>query len=161
MAKFLFFVTCAISFSSIAGDPKYPVSDLPEEMTRGMYAVIRDKEVRFEINSVSSSTLYYRIAITILNSNAKSSASEVIWYDKLRTVKSFKAVSYDAAGNVIKKLKQNEIRDQSAYDGYSLFSDGRLKIADLSQGTYPYTVEFEYEIEQKTSLFYSGFLSLY
>lgn len=149
MSKFLLIVTCAISFSSIAGDTKYPVSDIPEEMTRGMYAVIRDKEVRFEINSINSSTLYYRIAITILNSNAKSSANEVIWYDKLRTIKSFRAVSYDAAGHVIKKLRQNEIRDQSAYDGFSLFSDGRLKIADLSQGTYPYTVEFEYEIEQK------------
>lgn len=149
MSKLLLIITCVISFSSIAGDPKYPVSDIPEEMTKGMYAVIRDKEVRFKINSINSSELYYRIVITILNSNAKSSANEVIWYDKLRTVKSFKAISYDAGGNVIKKLKQNEIRDQSAYDGFSLFSDGRLKIADLSQGTYPYTVEFEYEIEQK------------
>ena len=59
-------------------------------------------------------------------------------------------------GNVLKKLKTSDIYDQSQYDG-SLFSDNRLKVADLSQGTYPYTVEFEYEIEQKALLHAPGF----
>lgn len=141
-------------------DPKYPVSTIPEDMKTGMYAVIREQELRFEINSVSSSTTYYRVVITILNSNAKSYGKEVIGYDKFNVVKSFRGVAYDAAGNVIKKLKQSDIYDQSAFDGFSLYSDNRLKRADLSQGTYPYTVEFEYETEQKCLFFIPDF-SLY
>jgi transglutaminase-like putative cysteine protease len=141
-------------------DPKYPVSAIPEDMKTGMYAVIREQELRFEINSVSSSTTYYRVVITILNSNAKSYGKEVIGYDKFNVVKSFRGVAYDAAGNVIKKLKQSDIYDQSAFDGFSLYSDNRLKRADLSQGTYPYTVEFEYETEQKCLFFIPDF-SLY
>jgi transglutaminase-like putative cysteine protease len=141
-------------------DPKYPVSAIPEDMKTGMYAVIREQELRFEINSVSSSTTYYRIVITILNSNAKNYGKEVIGYDKFNVVKSFKGVAYDADGNVIKKLKQSDIYDQSAFDGFSLYSDNRLKRADLSQGTYPYTVEFEYETEQKCLFFIPDF-SLY
>jgi hypothetical protein len=141
-------------------DPKYPVSTIPEDMKTGMYAVIREQELRFEINSVSSSTTYYRVVITILNSNAKNYGKEVIGYDKFNVVKSFKGVAYDAAGNVIKKLKQSDIYDQSAFDGFSLYSDNRLKRADLSQGTYPYTVEFEYETEQKCLFFIPDF-SLY
>jgi transglutaminase-like putative cysteine protease len=129
-------------------------------MKTGMYAVIREQELRFEINSVSSSTTYYRIVITILNSNAKNYGKEVIGYDKFNVVKSFKGVAYDADGNVIKKLKQSDIYDQSAFDGFSLYSDNRLKRADLSQGTYPYTVEFEYETEQKCLFFIPDF-SLY
>lgn len=138
-----------LSLSCLGADPKYAVSEIPEDMKKGMYAVIREKESRFEIISVNNSRYYYHLVITILNPNGKSYAQEVVGYDKLSTIKSFKCTSYDAFGNVIKKLKQSEIRDMSAYDGFSLYSDNRLKIADLSQGTYPYTVEFEYEVESK------------
>src|SRR6478735_146506 len=138
-----FFATC------FGSDLKYPVNEIPEEVKKGMYAIIREKEVTFEINSINSSKSYFRIAITILNENANEQARKVVGYDKLRTVKLFKCTSYDAEGNVIKRLKANEIRDISAYDGFSLYSDYRMKIADLSQNTYPYTVEFEYEVESK------------
>lgn len=141
---------CAQIFSAFAKeDPKYPVSAIPEEMKTGMYAVIREQEVRFEITSISTSTMYYRQVITILNANAKDYAVEVVGYDKFSSIKSFKGTVYDASGNVVKRLKPSEIYDQSAFDGSSLFSDNRLKKADLSQGTYPYTVEFEYEVSEK------------
>lgn len=139
-----------LSFSSFGkDDPKYPVSSIPEDMKTGMYAVIREKEVRCEINSVRSSSVFYRTVITILNSNAKSYASEVVGYDKFRTISNFKGTVYDADGEIIKRLKQSDIYDQSSSDGVSLYSDSRLKQADLSQTIYPYTVEFEYQIDQK------------
>lgn len=130
-------------------DPKYPVSQIPEELKTGMYAVIREEQLDIDITSISGSTTYHHLVITILSSKARDYASTVVGYDKLRLIKSFKGTVYDADGNVIKKLKQNEIYDQSAYDGFSLYSDARLKQADLSQAVYPYTVEFEYTIEKK------------
>lgn len=130
-------------------EPKYPVSAIPEEMKTGMYAVIRDQEMRFEITSISSATTYYRVVITILNAKAKEYASMAIGYDKFKSVKSFKGTAYDSEGNILKRLKQSEIYDQSAFDGYSLFSDNRVKHGDLSQGIYPYTVEFGYETAEK------------
>lgn len=137
-------------------EPLYSVSSIPEIMKTGMYAVIREQELRFEINSEKNATTYGRVVITILNPNALSYAKKILFYDKFNVVRLFKGVSYDANGDVIKKLKSSEIYDQSEYDG-SLYSDNRLKIADLSHGTYPYTVEFEYEIEQKALLHAPGF----
>ncbi|SKC74706.1 DUF3857 domain-containing transglutaminase family protein [Ohtaekwangia koreensis] len=152
MKKMSWLLLCTLIYTSVLAkeDPKYPVSAIPEDMKTGMYAVIRERELKFEINSVSNAVMHYRIVMTILNSNAKQYAKEVVGYDKFNIVKAFRGTVYDASGSVIKKLKQNEIYDQSAFDGSSLYSDNRLKRADLSQGTYPYTVEFEYEIEQKT-----------
>ena len=135
--------------TTLGADPKYPVSEIPEEAKKGMYAVIREKEVLFEINSISSSRYYSRVAITILNANGKSLAEEAIGYDKMSSIKFFRCTAYDAFGNVIIKLKPSAIQDVSAYDGFSLYSDSRLKVADLTQNTYPYTVEFEYELELK------------
>jgi transglutaminase-like putative cysteine protease len=151
MKKMSWLLLCTLIYTSVLAkeDPKYPVSAIPEDMKTGMYAVIRESELKFEINSVSNTNMYYHIVITILNSNAKHYAKKVIGYDKFNVIKSFKGTAYDASGNVIKKLKQNEIYDQSAFDGFSLYSDNRVKRADLSQGTYPYTVEFEYELEAK------------
>lgn len=130
-------------------EPKYPVSDIPEEMKAGMYAVIRESKLEFEINAINNSRSYYRVVITILNSKANEYAYESVAYDKFSSIKFFRGTLYDASGNVVKHLKQNEILDESAYDGYSLFSDNRIKSANLTFANYPYTVEFEYEIEEK------------
>jgi transglutaminase-like putative cysteine protease len=130
-------------------DPKYAVSSIPENMKTGVYAVIREEEDRFEINAVNSATTYYRIVITILNSKASDYASMSVPYDKSKVIKNFRGVAYDEMGNVLKKVKQSDIHDRAAFDGYSLYSDSRIKYADLSQGQYPYTVEFEYEVDEK------------
>jgi len=135
--------------SLAASGPMYPVSQIPEEMKKGMYAVIRNKEVRLDIVSINNSSYYVKQSITILNPKGKAYAHVGIGYDKLRQIKSFKATVFDANGNEIKKLKSSEIQDRSDYDGFSLLSDNRTKSADLSQATYPYTVEFEYEIQFK------------
>jgi len=130
-------------------DPKYPVSSIPENLKEGMYAIIRESESKFFVNSKSQSSHYVRKVITILNPKAKNYASMTIWYDKLRKIENFKANAYDAQGNMIKKLKQNEIIDESNMHGFSLFEDTRIKHADLSQTTYPYTVEFEYTVSMR------------
>lgn len=145
---FLFFLLARLHALG-ADEPKYPVSQIPEEMKKGMYAVIRHKEVRLDIQSKSSSSYYIKQAITILNSKAKKYATVSVGYDKLRTIKLMKAVVYDASGKEIKKLKLSDIKDESEYDGFSLLSDSRSKSADLSQATYPYTVEFEFEVQFK------------
>lgn len=138
-------------------DPQYAISEIPEALKTGMYAVIRTQELRFEINSEKSATTYGHLVITILNSNAVGYAKKVLFYDKFNIVKSFKGTAYDATGKVINRLKTSEIYDQSVYDGFTLYSDNRLKKADLSQGSYPYTVEFEYEIEHRALLYAPDF----
>jgi hypothetical protein len=145
---FVFFLSIVIQVRG-ADEPKYPVSQISEEMRKGMYAVIRHKEVRLDIQSKSMSSYYIKQAISILNSKAKNYAIISVGYDKLRTIKLMKAVVYDAAGKEIKKLKQSDIKDESEYDGFSLLSDNRSKSADLGQSTYPYTIEFEFEVQFK------------
>ena len=146
-ALILFLLIESAGFQSFAKDKKYPVSDIPENLKQGMYAVIREQQTRFEIKAINKSSHYVHYAITILNEKGKRYASEVVVYDKNRKIVTFKGTAYDAEGSVIKKLKQSEIYDQSSISGFSLYEDNRLKSANLSQTTYPYTVEYEYEIQ--------------
>ena len=153
MMKKIVLALTLVSQLAFAEDRKYPVSEIPEEMKKGMYAVIREQEIRFEIVSASKSIYYKHFVITILNERANDQAAEVVSYDKDTKVSTFKGTVYDAVGNVIKKLKQSEIYDRSAFSGFSLYEDNRMKSADLSQSVYPYTVEFE--IETQMSFLYS------
>jgi transglutaminase-like putative cysteine protease len=135
--------------AAMAAEPKYPVSAIPEDLKQGMYAVVRESESKFYIDSRGQSSLYIRSVTTILNSKANFLAEVAVNYDKLKKIDGLKANVYDAAGNLIKKLKQSEIIDQSAISGFSLFEDDRVKYADLSQTTYPYTVEIEYTLTMR------------
>lgn len=143
-----------------AADPKFPVSDIPEELKKNADVVFRQDQMTFTISSRSKASLHVYEVVTIFNEKGKRYATKVIGYDKLSKITSLRAVAYDAAGNVLKKLKSSEVFDQSAFDGFSLYSDNRLKIAELTQGGYPYTVEFEYDIEYKYLFMIPGYVLL-
>lgn len=145
----LFIVLVLIAFRATANDPKFPVSAIPEDLRLDVNAVVREDKTIFRINSKSTATHYAYYAVTIFNNNGRGFAQKSIGYSKLSKVTLFKAAVYDAVGNLIKKVKSSEIEDGSAFDGFSLYSDNRYKRIDLTQSSYPYTVEFEYEIDYK------------
>lgn len=134
---------------SYGADPKFPISAIPEELKKDVNVVIREDQMVYTINTRSTASVHVYFVATILNGQGKSYAQQSVGYDKLSKITSIKANVYDAAGNLIKKIKPSEIIDRSAYDGFSLFSDNRYKSIDLSQGSYPYTIEFEYEVDYK------------
>lgn len=147
--KTTLFLTLLLGTWAGAADKKYPVSAIPAELKNEVNAVVREDKTLFTIQAKDKALLACKFVVTILNSKGNHFAEKSFGYDKLMKITSLKAQVYDAAGEVIKKLKQSEIHDQSAYDGFSLYSDFRLKTVDLTQAVYPYTVEFEYEIEYK------------
>jgi len=158
---FVLTVGCFLQILLLAkDDPKFPVSQIPEELKKGMYGVVRVSEERFEIISQRESRHYVHKVITILNAKAKRYAEEQIVYDKMQKITLLNARVYNAEGELIKKLKNSDIVDRSAFDGFSLFNDNRVKDIDLSQGSYPYTVEFEYQID-KSYLYSIPSLELY
>lgn len=132
---------------------KFPVSEIPESLKKDVDVVIREDKMVYEVISASKGRLSAYYVVTILNGGGKGFASKVLGYDKLTKITQLKASIYDASGKLIRKIKNSEIYDQSAFDGFSLYSDNRLKAIDLSHGMYPYTLEFEYEKEYN-SLFY-------
>ncbi len=128
---------------------KYPVADIPDSLKKDADVVVRQEVKVFTISAENRATLSVHYAVTILNERGNAFAKEVVMYDKLSRIVDFNGYVYDAAGIQIKKLKNSEIYDQSAYDGFSLYSDNRLKAINLSQTVYPYTVEYDYEVEYK------------
>lgn len=128
-------------------DIKYPVSAIPEALKKNVNVVVREDETIFKIESKKRSSVHFHYAATIFNSNAQGFARKAVYYDKKTKVRDLKAYVYDSNGDLIKRLKTADIIDRSAADGMSLFTDDRYKYFDLAQPSFPYTVEFEYDLD--------------
>ncbi len=136
---------------------KFPVSHIPEELRANSYMVIRENNVTFDITAKNKATHRVHEVLTILSPKAKANAYQAVFYDKLIKVVSLKANVYDQNGVLIKKLKLNDFEDRSAISGFSLFEDNRMKVADLTQQSYPYTIEMEYELSYNYLFLYPHF----
>src|SRR5258708_18211858 len=139
----------ALVINAQAGEIKYPVSSIPEELKQNVDAVVREDFKRFTILSKNHAQQVVRFVVTILNERGNDHAEHSVDYDRLTKVVDISGAVYDANGKPIKKLKNKDISDRVSYDGASLFTDNRVKTLDLSQAVYPYTVEIEYELEFK------------
>lgn len=134
---------------SSAVDKGYAVADIPEGLTAGADAVVRVDDIAYTIESRSKGSVRRRYAVTILNAKGKRHARLVLGYDRLTKIPSLTALTFDGDGKQIRKLKASEIGDVAAQDGFSLYSDDRLKVVDMTHTSYPYTVEFVYTIDYK------------
>ncbi|HTM93374.1 MAG TPA: DUF3857 domain-containing protein [Flavisolibacter sp.] len=147
MRRFLSVSFLLISLFANAGDIKYPVSSIPENLKKNANVVKRMEEIVFEIVNLKEAVYRRKVAYTILNENAERYAAMVVGYDKLRKVLSFEGTLYDAKGNVLRKAKNKDVKDFSAVQDISLFDDNRVKVLDFTNQFYPYTVEFETEVK--------------
>ena len=109
-------------------------------------AVVRLDAQRFEVDGPGRATWTVRRAVTVLNADAREEGRVVIFYNKMREVKKLRGRVRNAQGKVVQKLRKGDIDDYSAISGFSLYEDSRVRVAELYHDTYPYTVEFEYEV---------------
>ena len=138
--------------NTIGQSAKYRVDEIPAELKKGAYSVVRNSEIVYTRTSLAKSNYQVTEAITILNKKDLDKSWFVQHYDKFSKVKKVKVYIYDEHGELVKKRKLEDIVDISA-TGYNLYSDTRVKVVDAEYKDIPFTVEFNYEIDYNGSLF--------
>ncbi|MBN1145077.1 MAG: DUF3857 domain-containing transglutaminase family protein [Bacteroidales bacterium] len=146
-----------IGLSLSAAEIKYPVNTLPDSLKANAMIVIRNWNQKFEIKSIGKGTETYSYAITILNENGLDYAELYVPYSvKLQKVQNIKGSVYNKEGEKIESLTQDKLSDFSAISGYSLYEDDRVKSFTPKTLSYPFTVEYSYDIVWDGLLFYPG-----
>ena len=130
---------------SIAFNPSYAVSNIPDSLLENANTVIRFSHEKYEVQSIGKATEKIKVVITIINDKSKQDDLRV-YYDQFTKVGKIKARLYDANGKKIRDIHKDEVNDYAAYDGFSIYNDLRLKHVDFTYGNYPYTIEYEYEV---------------
>ncbi|MGB3466155.1 MAG: DUF3857 domain-containing protein, partial [Cyclobacteriaceae bacterium] len=130
------------------------VHNIPDSLTKGASSIYRYNDVEFEMESTSKGVFRRKFALTILNAKARNAAEITLPDSKLHPLSGISANVYDANGVLVRKLKRTEISDYSDFDGYSVYSDSRIKSFDLRRSSYPYTIEVAYETK------YNGLMTM-
>lgn len=123
------------------------------------FAQPHDAEVLYHKTAIEvdkgrlTKNISYQIRI---NNRAGERFSQVeIPFSKLNKVSNIEALIKDAGGRVVRKLKKADLTTRSAISDISLYEDDFVKTFTLKHNTYPYTIEYSYQIKQSEFLYLS------
>lgn len=149
--KSIFRISCyAVSFLLLPSGlfAQFAVSLIPDSLLKNAHAVIRRSDQIILMKSDRKSETTFDQVITLLNHNADHLSHIYAPNSKFYTAKEISGEIYDAEGNLVRKLKSNEIEDIVPDDGSSFVSDSRAYVAHLKHDRYPYTVHIRYILGQ-------------
>lgn len=136
--------TCFLSFSQ---DNLHSSLTINPELKKSANAVVRLSDVTLEIKERRAMSISLKRIVTVLNEKGNRFVQAYVGYDKYRKIKKIEALIYNESGEEIKKIKKRDFIDQSAVDGGTLYSDSRVLYMSYLPITYPYTVEFTYQMD--------------
>jgi transglutaminase-like putative cysteine protease len=140
--------------TNLKAQNQWAADKIPAELKEKAHAVVRTSETLFTVKNIGEATEKVHYVITILDEQGLDNAHQIVFYNKLQKINDFEGVLYDAKGEKVKRLKNDDIKDGSANSEGTLFSDNRYKYAEFKYAIFPFTVEFNYETTNKNMLFY-------
>ena len=140
-------------------EPFYPASQISPELKENSNSVVRSRKALLEIISTEKINYTVREIVTILNDNGDKEGILYIPYNSNIKPEIITACFYDADGKLLKKVKNTEIYDQSYFDGFSMYNDARFKRITPQINSYPYTVEYEYNLQFDGIIDYPGWIA--
>jgi hypothetical protein len=152
MKTIILFICLLVSVTIANAQQNYDVSLIPKELLPYASAVVRDEEMKVEVEDLNSTIVHEKMAVTIFNKNGDHMAHIEVEHDKSTIIKNIKGVIYNEFGKQTGKFSEGDFDDASGWDGFSLFNDARVKHYFPSVTEYPYTIVYEYELRLKQSL---------
>ena len=96
--------------------------------------------------SVRNQKLFTRTELLLqINSREGEKAGEfMLYYSQIEKLSKLKAWIQDTTGQVIRKLENKQIKDQSAFFYGTFYSDYKVRIFELKHNKFPYQIHVEY-----------------
>lgn len=131
----------------------YPAAGIAPALSLNADAVVRYDSTFMKVE-MGVVQLVHKYAITILNNRGDRYAGFRETYSSFNTISNIKGRLIDAEGKQIQSLQKNKILDNSAFGTtISFHDDVRVKSYDFMHRAYPYTVEFEHEVNSNSSAY--------
>jgi len=152
LKQFLFVWVLIFAINTEAQD--YSVSAIPQSLKEEAYAVVRFEKEQVDFYDYNKVKYSSEKVITILNESGLPYAYQQLGYNKSRKINKFEASLYDANGKLMRKLGRKDLKDVSAFDGFSLYIDTRIQYFEFTPTFYPFTIRyyFEYNLSNTINL---------
>ncbi|PQB05901.1 DUF3857 domain-containing protein [Aureitalea marina] len=116
-------------------------------------SVLLYENTLIDIPNQNSITIRTQRKMMVLNKAGMSDLKAFVHYDDSRKVKVAEAIVYDALGKEIERFRRKDFLDMSAVDGGTLYSDDRVMVMNYSPKSYPFSVEFVFEVVSDNTAF--------
>lgn len=150
MKQTLLFLTFLISSFSFAQN--YAVDQIPADLIKDAYAVVRKNEEKIELLKVDELKYTEDIVVTVLSKAGDNYVGAQANYDTNTKIDLFEATLYDANGKEIKKFKTKDFGDQSHVSSGQMYTDDRIKYLNYTPTAYPYTIHYKIVTTNKNTL---------
>lgn len=151
--KILSFLILFLFTTSYAQIGVYNVNLIPDKLNQNANAVIRLSDRTVTINSQKEMKIVSKTVTTVLNEVGLRNLDLTEHFDKNTRITKIEAKVYNAIGLEIKSFKRKDFKDVSVADGVSIFNDNRMLYLDYTPVVYPFTIEFNSEIETSNTAF--------
>ncbi|RYY35761.1 MAG: DUF3857 domain-containing protein [Sphingobacteriaceae bacterium] len=150
-----FLLACLIwGCIDVYGQANYRADAIPKELLPYAGAVVRSSEFTTEVKDFDNTVYHIKRVVTVLNKNGDDEAEIVVWHNKSNTIRYIKGIIYNEFGDPVGKISEKNFVDVHAINSFSLFEDSKVKHFEPAVTTYPYTIEYEYEIRSKQSMIF-------
>ena len=151
MKKFLFLFWYLSPLLLYAKDkPQYAVDKIDPKVLLTESSVVRSQKTLISLGEKSASLQEERV-VTLLNDQDFDDYNYMVsQYNDSERIIDFEVVIYDKNGKEVKSYRQKDVEDIS-YSGSNLLTDQRLKIVEIDEYSYPFTIEFNYEKKVKNT----------
>lgn len=132
----------------------YAQSLAPEGKTPEKGAGCELDEQEFLVEGKNSAVLRVHRIFHIYNQEGKKYGSVVMPLYRFEKSRNIKAQVKGFDGRLIRKLEKDDIIEESLFPDYLLYADDRMKHFDLGTTTFPYILEYSYEVEYQSLFFW-------
>lgn len=150
----LIFCFALLSSGKEKNQTQYAIEDISPKLKKDAYAICRIYRHDFELIDYGKAIEKVHLVVTVLEENGDHFSKLLLPYDKVKKIKSITGRSYNQLGLPDDKLKNSAIQDINYTSGGAIFDDLRLKVAEFKTDKYPYTIEYQYEIEHNGLIVY-------
>jgi len=140
-----FAITCGSDFVS-------------EEEKKEKGAVCELDEREFTVLTDNHAVMRVHRIFTVYNQNGTRYGEVHLPFTKFVKADKILAEVKTTAGKSLKKLKKKDIREASRFSQYQFYTDEKERNFDLSAATFPYVLEYNYEIEYLSLFFWQDWL---
>jgi hypothetical protein len=117
-------------------------------------AICELDEREFKVENRNSGVLLVHRIFRIYNETGKEYGVVIEKMNKFIKVNNLKAQVRSFDGKLIKELQKDDVKEAPIFFDYILYRDTRVKGFDLSTTTFPYILEYSYEVKYKSLFFW-------
>jgi hypothetical protein len=133
----------------------YDLSSVPEPVKKDADVIKRYEDIVFEVTDIDRASYKVHKMLTVQNEKGKSALSFATETSRIISLDDMTITVYDAFGKQINKYKNKDMRMVATGEG--LIDDGFLMYINVPVSTYPVTVEYDYELKFKETLFFPAY----